>query len=145
MIQFSLKVGPCLIPWYSPRFINHLPTQGLSQQARPCLHEPQICSAMGRVQSEAWRAFVSLLLVTYRLLIGWKFNIQAEPTASPWLHMSGRNHSVWNWILIGNSLNVMGWFMCGHKLEAAQIWHCMMAEPRQAVSSDSSEGGTSPR
>ena len=31
--------------------------------------------------------------------------------------------------------------MSGHKLEAEQVWRCMMAEPRQAVSGDSSGEG----
>ena len=31
--------------------------------------------------------------------------------------------------------------MCQRKLEAEQIWYCMMVEPRQAVSSDSSGDG----
>ena len=72
----------------------------------------EICSAMDRVHNEAWRAFVWRLLVTKRILIGWKFNIQAEPTASPWSKiMLRRGHSVWNWILIDKSLNVIGLFI----------------------------------
>ena len=38
------------------------------------------------VHDEAWRTLFDVL-VTSRLLIGWKFHIQVEPTASPWLQI----------------------------------------------------------